>query len=290
MRLLISTLLVAGFAVSSALADGISKADVATAKGGHRVPQAHSEKNDVGVPQNQSSVVISVERGVRVWRPIVEATGDEARVFVREPQSYSADTQSNGNGTYNGGGYGGGFVGGGFGNGGGVAQNDKYANFVGAGGGQGIVRDNRDGKENNQLFVRDPRKRMSFERGNDRGNRRDMVKREDRGMRQDHGNRQQFAQRGDRNMPQVHRHGEALRMSPRDGGGRNMGPGPQMARPQMMRPHVAQRPTHMAHPQMAQRPHVQMGGPRMMMGGPKMHGPRPMARPMMKRMGGGRRH
>jgi hypothetical protein len=272
MRVLISTLLVAGFAVSSALADGVSQADVAAAKGGHAVVQAHSNKTDVGVPQNQSSVVVSVERGVRVWRPVVEATGDGGGLIVREPQTASADTQGNRNGYYNGGGFGGGA----FGNGGGVAQNDKYANFVGAGGGQGNTRDKRDGGSNKPLFIRDPHKRMTVEGDK----RRDMGKHGDRGVHQDPVNRQQFAQRGDRPMPQVHRHADAPRMMPRDGGGRNMGPGPQMARPHVM----AQRPMHMA------RPHVQMGGPRMMMGGPKMGGPRMMARPMMKRMGGGRRH
>jgi hypothetical protein len=262
MRLLISTLFVAGFAVSSALADGMSKADVAAAKGGLPVAQAHASKLDAGVPKNQSSVVVSVERGVRVWRPLVEAPDYGGGYEVVAPRSASAEPQYYGNGYYNGGGYGGGYIGNGFGSGSAVAQQDRYANFVGSGGGQGVVRDKRDGGSKNQLFVRDPHKRMNFERGN----------------RYDGGNRHQYSQRGDRQLPQVHRHAEAPRMSPRDGGGRNMGPGPKMARPQM-----AQRPVQMARPQ------AQMAGPRMMMGGPKMHA-RPMARPMMKRMGGGRRH
>lgn len=270
MRLLLSALLVGGFAVSSALADGVSKADVATAKGGHPVPQAHDGKHDVGVPKNQSSVVVSVERGVRVWRPLVEAPTSEGGYEVVQPRAASPDPQYTGNGYYNGGAYGGGYIGGGFGNSSAVAQTDGRANFNGSGGGLRFA-DKRDGKANNPLFIRDPHKRMTVERSPDQVKYRGKMRGDDRG------NTQKFAERGDRQMPQVHRHGVVRMMGPRDGGGRNIGLGPQSARPQMARPHVAQRP------------HVQMGGPRMMMGGPKMHA-RPMARPMMKRMGGGRRH
>jgi hypothetical protein len=257
MRLLISTLLVAGFAVSSALADGMSQADVAAAKGGHPVAQARDGKHDVGVPKNQSSVVVTIERGVRVWRPIVEAPDYGDGYEVVAPRVAGAEPQYYGNGYYNGGGYGGyyggGVIGGGLGNGAGYGQNYRGSERNGAGVGRPNFANYQGGRKADQIVVRDPRQ-----------------------------------YRGDRHMPQVHRHGEAPRMSPRDDGGRNMGPGPQMARPHMAnkhmaRQHVAQRPVHMA------RPHVPMAGPRMMMGGPKMHA-RPMARPMMKRMGGGRRH
>ncbi len=282
MRLLISTVFVAACAVSGALADGVSNSDVAAAKGGHRVPQAHSKhtetpKTDSAVPQHQSSVVVSLERGVRVWRPIVDASDSDGAFIAWQPRSSSSDTQGNGYGYYNGGyggGYSGGYVGGGFigggfiegglGNGGAFSQNIERN---GAGVGRPAFADNRKAKENHQPIARAPHQRVNIERGYDRVGR---------------------YEHGQRPMPQVHHLAQARTMPPRHMGPRTMGPGPQMVRPHIARPHMAPRPMVMA------RPHVQMGGPRMMMGGPRMHGPRmhgprPMARPMA-RMGGGRRH
>jgi hypothetical protein len=127
MRSLIMTLAVMMAGCGGALADGMSQAELAAVK--------------AGLPDPQASVVVKLERGVRVWRPVIDV--DLAPQSAAYPAAYpvavpqyvmpQASESGTNNGYY---GYGGGYGlgGGGFaGNANGMGKRDRL-NGVGFGG------------------------------------------------------------------------------------------------------------------------------------------------------------
>jgi hypothetical protein len=100
MRLLVTTVAIFVAATGAVSADGMSKANVSAAK--------------AGLPAPQPSVAVSMERGVRVWRPVIDAyvAGDRTSYPV-----YSAPVGDAGQGAaYGAYGYGGAYgLSGGFG-------------------------------------------------------------------------------------------------------------------------------------------------------------------------------
>jgi hypothetical protein len=66
MRIVISAVIFTCLLTTPTRADGMSKADVARAKG-------QSVASEADLPAPQPSVIVTRERGVRVWRPVVDA-------------------------------------------------------------------------------------------------------------------------------------------------------------------------------------------------------------------------